>query len=197
MMGVINPVVYGGNQLTFLGVLIMHGLGLGVSALGTGALLGLLGSILLPTPLGWPVVSILAAWGALAELRLVPMPHPQSTRQVPHRWIHFSPWMMGLFFGLGLGPGVTTRIVTSAFYIVVLGAAATSTVVTGAAILGSYAAGRWLALILFTARPSYSQDKTRVDIMRVLAWRSALRIVIGLILASCAGIFISHFLISS
>jgi hypothetical protein len=191
MVGVINPVVYGGNRRTFLGTLAAHGVGLALGAAGTGALLALLGSVVTSAPVHLMALVVLTGWGSLTELGLVPMPHLQSRWQVPRCWCLLAPWQTGFLFGLGLGPGITTRIATPVFYAVLGGCVALGSVTEAVAVFSAYAAGRWLATLAFTTRPACTLEEVTANLVYAQRWRPATRVATGLFSALCTGIFAS------
>jgi hypothetical protein len=191
MVGTINPVVHGGRRRHYLTALATHGLGLVLSTAATGAALGLGGRIAADGRGRYAVLALLAAWGGLAELGLVPMPRPQSRWQVPGRWRRLTPWQTSFLYGLGLGPGVTVRIATPAFYVLLLGVALLGSIPTAAALFVVYAMGRWLAVLLFAIGPSQPDRSISAALVRASRWQPAARVAIGLVLALCAGIFLA------
>jgi hypothetical protein len=121
------------NWTTTTAILIL-GSALGGAAVGT--LSGLLGSIALGG-VGIEgrlllVAAVLSA-GIAWELAREGVPGPR--RQVDERWLdRYRSWVYGLGFGVQLGAGVTTVVVSSAVYVVCVAAFASAHVGTGAAI---------------------------------------------------------------
>ncbi len=101
-----------------------------------GSLAGLLGSlalggVALQARIG--LVAAALAIGLLWELARHGVPGPR--RQVNERWLDsYRGWVYGLGFGVQLGAGITTVVVSSAVYVVVAAALASAGVASGAAI---------------------------------------------------------------
>ncbi|HUZ27830.1 MAG TPA: hypothetical protein VMU90_01235 [Solirubrobacteraceae bacterium] len=147
----------------------MFGSVLGGAAIGT--LAGLLGSVAVAgmgTDGRLAIVTFALTAGFAWELVRVPVPGPR--RQVNEQWLHrYRSWVYGLGFGTQLGAGVTTVVVSSAVYVVVLAAFAAGQPETGAAI-GALAAGLRGATVLLTARVVSPQRLVAFhERMRVLA----------------------------
>lgn len=67
------------------------------------------------------VVGLMALIYSLHELSLVSLPHPERQKQVPVWWKYrFHPYTMAGLFGFLLGIGFMTFIPTATFYIVML-----------------------------------------------------------------------------
>jgi hypothetical protein len=128
LTSILPPVVHGQPgeaRRLWLRLAFLHSLGTIASAALVGWLLALLAWGIDPT--GWQRWPFWLALGlVLAYLpkqlgwtRLPPL--LQSTRQVPRRWAYDYPrWLTALLFGLGLGSGVSTRIVVPTFYLLFL-----------------------------------------------------------------------------
>lgn len=133
---------------------------------------------------------MLAGWSSLAELGLVWMPRPQSRWQVPRRWRLLAPWRTGFLYGLGLGPGVTTRIATPAFYVVLIGAFYVGSVMSATAIFLAYALGRWLVVLLLATWPASDIIGINAHVVSVSRGHALARTAIGLALACYLGLLI-------
>lgn len=156
MVGTILPFVYGERQQGKREVALwFHSAGYVVGAATTGSLLGLLGAALplhaLHIDRG---ILALSAPGAVSvlysmrELGLVEVPAPQFRRQVPEKWrFQFRPKLAALFYGLGLGVGLGTRIPVTTFYVVVLWPMLIGSPLLGAMVLTMFGFGRALPLL--------------------------------------------------
>jgi hypothetical protein len=121
-------------------------LGASAAGAGLGALLGALGSLVLPA--GLPAHARLAALAvalgiaiALDALRAVPGPR----RQVDERWLdRYRGWVYGVGYGWQLGLGVTTVVSSAATYVAFLAAFLAARPGSGAVILGCFGAARGL-----------------------------------------------------
>jgi hypothetical protein len=188
-----NPVVHGTK--TFVKTMIAHAAGLAAGAAAMGAALGLFGVVVAGYPLTRGIlvvlVPVVAGWAGLAELQVVSMPRPQSRWQVPQEWRgQFAPTHVGLLYGLGLGPGVTTRVGTPAFYIALLGAVLLADPLAGALLFLPYAAGRWLAVAIPAARLARTLAGESLYRSRPRRSRPIAQVGIGLTLAICTGILV-------
>jgi hypothetical protein len=108
---------------------------------GAGALLGALGSLVVPVH---GVVAVLACAIAVSVVldglaRRVPGPR----RQVDERWLdQYRGWVYGAGYGAQLGLGVTTIVSSAATYVALLAAFLAGGPAAGALILGCYGAVR-------------------------------------------------------
>ena len=115
-----------------------------------GALLGLAGQILLSsvgqTTLLAGTAAVTFFGGILDLLRVNPW---GSSRQVNENWIgHFRGWVYGGAFGVQLGAGIFTYVVTWGVYSALAAELLTASVALGALVGGVFGIGRSLALIL-------------------------------------------------
>lgn len=105
---------------------------LGGVLLGTGgALVGLVQGLLTSATGAMAVAVVAAMVSAANDSRLLPWPLPVHPRQVNERWlIRFRRWVYAAGFGLQIGLGFATYIMTAAVYLTAM-LAATLTVITG------------------------------------------------------------------
>ncbi len=133
---------------SWLTAIAAYAIGAFVSSTALGAVLGFLGSILMPRP--WMPVATLAIGGlgialALSDLGVGGACTPTPRRQTqPLWWWTFGPTRAMFLWGVDLGLGFTTIRVASLYWIVVLVVGSLTTPPTGAAILGAYG----LALVI-------------------------------------------------
>jgi hypothetical protein len=137
LTSILVPVVHGADSASgrpsasrrsWLGLAALHSLGNVVAATATGSVLvaaAALGSPWLgaqTTPWALRAVALLALLYLPREMGVTRMPPLlESTRQVPRRWAFDYPrWVGSLLFGLGLGSGLYTRVVSPAFYLLLL-----------------------------------------------------------------------------
>jgi MFS family permease len=121
----------------------------------TGALAGALGWALFalagrpPTAVLVAALAVLAAAAVLTDRGVLPLRLPSWHRQVDETWLtRYRGWVYGAGFGFQLGAGVFTRIPSAAFHLVVLAAAATGSVTTGALVGLTFGTVRALPLLL-------------------------------------------------
>jgi hypothetical protein len=143
-----------------------------VAGAGAGALLGALGSIVLPAH---RTLAVLAGAIAVAVvLDGLPRAVPGPRRQVDERWLdRYRGWVYGAGYGAQLGLGVTTIVSSAATYVALLAAFLAAGVWSGAVVLGCYGAVRGLTPL--TAAGVRSQRQL-LDFHRALArWRGPAR----------------------
>lgn len=133
---------------SWLTAITAYAIGALISSAALGAMLGFLGSILVPRP--WMSAATLAIGGLAIALALIDMGvggarTPTLRRQTqPMWWWTFGPARAMFLWGVDLGLGFTTIRVASLYWIVVLVVGTLTTPPTGAAILGAYG----LALVI-------------------------------------------------
>ena len=135
----------------------------------TGLLLGAAGSALdllvdLSVATRLVVLAAVVLLGALVDAKLAPLPLPTVHRQVDERWLtRYRGWVYGAGFGLQLGTGVVTIVVSAATYTMLVAALLTMTLWGGVAVGAAFGIVRSLPLLL-TARlrtPARLHDTTR------------------------------------
>jgi len=160
MVGTVLPIVYGERKLGQLStVLGLHALGYIAGACCLGVLLGALGAIFSDdagVATGNSTVLVVTGFASLIystrELGLVPVPVLQFRRQVPHKWRFLPPKVMALFYGVGLGFGLATRIPVSTFYIAIIWVVLTGSLKLGVLSMAAFGLGRALPLVFISGR---------------------------------------------
>ena len=114
-----------------------------------GASLGWFGGV---TPFAVPeqTLLVITATGAIVSgsLDLLRVTPPGPERQVNETWIgHFRGWVYGGAFGLQLGAGVVTFVVTWGVYATFLAELLTGSLVRGALVGATFGLGRSVALL--------------------------------------------------
>src|SRR5688572_3398568 len=123
----------------------------------TGLLLGAAGAALgtvveLSVATRLAVLAAVVLVGALVDSWLAPVPLPTIHRQVDERWLTtYRGWIYGAGFGLQLGTGVVTIVVSAATYTMLVAALLTLSVAGGLAVGATFGIVRSLPLLL-TAR---------------------------------------------
>jgi len=101
---------------------------------------------------------------SVRELGLIQVPAPQFGRQVPEKWrFQFRPKVAALFYGLGLGVGLGTRIPVTTFYVVVLWAMLVGSPLLGALALATFGFGRALPLLCMAPLLGSSDSSVRFE----------------------------------
>ena len=110
---------------------------------GAGALLGALGSIVLPAHS--TLAALAVALAVAVVLDGIPRAVPGPRRQVDERWLdQYRGWVYGAGYGAQLGLGVTTIVSSAATYVALLAAFLTASAPAGAIVLGCFGAVRGL-----------------------------------------------------
>jgi sulfite exporter TauE/SafE len=125
-------------------------LGAIAAGMAVGGILGLAGNALLsnlsPTTRLGITAGVVAIGGVLDLLRVEPW---GSRRQVNENWIGpFRGWVYGGAFGVQLGTGVVTYVVTWGVYSILAAEILTASAVLGVLVGATFGLGRSLALIL-------------------------------------------------
>lgn len=155
MVGTIRPLVYRDRQLFHWGIAAnLHALGNIIAAVALGLGLGLIGQQLVPfSEERWTLLfgglGVLSLAYALDEVGILRLPHPQRAKQVPASWrALFHPYITALLYGLGLGNGIATRIVTGALYIVLWGLFLYAHPLYAAVTFGLFGLGRGVSVLV-------------------------------------------------
>ena len=147
-------------------------LGSTVAGAGAGAVLGSLGSLVLPSD---PRLAVLVVAIAVAiVLDGLPRAVPGPRRQVDERWLdRYRGWVYGAGYGAQLGLGVTTIVSSAATYVALLAAFLTASAPAGAIILGCFGAVRGLTPL---AAAGVRSQRRLIEFHRALArWRAPAR----------------------
>jgi hypothetical protein len=109
---------------------------------GLGALLGWVGSLVVPSaaagPSLWVLAGLLGA-GVLLDVGAGGLRLPTVRRQVNEDWLHrYRGWVYGLGFGAQLGVGFFTVVSVSAVYLAFSAAFLASSAVAGALVGGAF-----------------------------------------------------------
>ena len=146
----------------------------GATAAGAaaGAVLGALGSIVLPARTGLAVLACAIAVSVVLDAVYRRVPGPR--RQVDERWLdEYRGWVYGAGYGAQLGLGVTTIVSSAATYVAVLAAFLAGGAPAGALILGCYGAVRGLTPL---AAAGVRSQRQLLDFHRAFTrWRTSAR----------------------
>jgi hypothetical protein len=139
---------------------------------GAGALLGALGSIVLPAHSTPTVLAVAIAVGVVLDG--LPRAVPGPRRQVDERWLdRYRGWVYGLGYGWQLGLGVTTIVSSAATYVALLAAFLTASAPAAAIVLGCFGAVRGLTPL---AAAGVRSQRQLLAFHRALArWRAPAR----------------------
>ncbi|NIT59520.1 MAG: hypothetical protein GWN00_25870 [Aliifodinibius sp.] len=196
MIGTIRPVVYRDRHLFRWAIAaILHVLGNVVAAITMGFIFGLIGYWLMPYNKGrWALLfgglGILSMVYALDEIGLLRLPYPQRAEQVPVSWRSlFHPYTTAILYGLGLGAGVTTHIVTAALYVVILGLFLYAHPLYAAVTFGLFGLGRGVSVLVagWSMRNLRSGEKLNLNVHRLMNQQDRIHMLTGLVLASLGG----------
>jgi hypothetical protein len=97
----------------------------------------------------WVVALLAAAVTLASDLRIGGLRLPAHPRQVDRRWLDlYRSWVYGLGFGWQLGVGVSTYVMTSAIYLMVVLAALTGEPLVALAVVGGFGIIRGFSILL-------------------------------------------------
>jgi hypothetical protein len=139
---------------------------------GTGAALGALGSLAVPSRTALAV--LLVGIAVAVVLDGLPRPVPGPRRQVDERWLdQYRGWVYGAGYGAQLGLGVSTIVSSAATYVALLAAFLTASAPAGALVIGCFGAVRGLTLL---AAAGVRSQRRLLDFHRAMArWRAPVR----------------------
>ncbi|MFN2537340.1 MAG: hypothetical protein ABR549_04205 [Mycobacteriales bacterium] len=168
-----------------------------LGALTGGVLLGAGTAVLALALSPLPALGSAVAVGTLAaDLQLVRLPvHP---RQVEETWLRtFRPWVYGAGFGLQIGVGFATYIMTAATYLLVVLAALTGSPVVAIATGATFGLVRGLAVLLGSGARTPAQLRELHRRLAALAplsrrvvmvWEAAVAVLLAAAAAPVAGV---------
>jgi hypothetical protein len=149
MAETIVPVVHGGRRSSYWATVALHTLAATAAAAALGLVLGLAG-MLAGAPwgaLGAAALALTAALYALREAFGLPVPIPNSRRQVPDWWrTFFSPPAAAVLYGLGLGVGFMTFLGYGTFVAVAAAALVSGDPLLGMALCAPFGLARGLSV---------------------------------------------------
>jgi sulfite exporter TauE/SafE len=151
MLASITPLGERGRRSRWELTVFSFAVGAILASAGFGALIGAVGSLVVPRSVGEQArLAVLAAALVAAiviDLRRSPAPGPR--RQVNERWLdEFRGWVYGLGFGAQLGLAVTTVISSAATYVTLLAALLSGSWSRGAVVVGCFGLIRGLTPLL-------------------------------------------------
>lgn len=196
MVGTIRPVVYRKHQmLNWIAALLFHLLGSMLAAMFVGAVIGVAAQWVVPQAGGtglWlaAVVAPISLLYALSEVGIVRLPRPQINRQVPASWRSLlHPHLVSFLYGLGLGTGFATRIITGTFYVLVIGVFAVGNSIFAMLAFTLFGVGRALpiGLLGWQLRSSYTGEQIHPFLERVVAHMELMHFLNSLAMSFLAG----------
>lgn len=168
-----------------------------------GAILGLLSEIIpwrsIPFDREMLLLGTMGVAGLLYsghELKLMALPAPQCRRQVSSgQRLYPHPRVTALIYGLELGFGVSTYIITSTFYVVVVGSLLSGSVISAILAMMTFGFGRALPVVWLGRRERTSKET--LHLMHALtAWEPVLHVANGLILGWAGSVMLVSGLVS-
>jgi len=173
-----------------------------ISAAAFGAIVGLLGRWLTTTTrplLLLAILGILSTVYALGDIGFVRLPYPQNVVQVPVYWRNlFHPYVAALYYGIGLGFGVSTRIVTGALYVVLAGVFLSADPLQATFIFCFFGLGRGGSILVigWKMRTLQSAEDFHPALLRLESYNNRVQLVASLILTFAGGYWLSNFILS-
>ena len=149
MAETISPVVYGGRTKRYWAVLAVHVLAAGTAAAVVGMALGWIGGLVgLPLGMSW-VIAILALAYLLREITGVAVPIPCRRKQVPEWWrTFFSAPIVALLYGLGLGAGFGTPLMSGTLVVVAAAALWSGDPLIGGLLVAPFGLMRAISIVI-------------------------------------------------
>jgi hypothetical protein len=141
MLTSITPLGERGRHSHWAVTVTAFGLGAVAAAAALGALMGLIGQVVLPhaTSIHVRLAVLAAALAGAVLLDATREPAPGTRRQVNERWLdRYRGWVYGLGFGAQLGLGVTTVVSSAATYVTLIAAFLSREPAAGALIVGCF-----------------------------------------------------------
>jgi hypothetical protein len=141
MLTSITPLGERGRHSHWPVTVTAFGLGAVAASAALGALIGLLGHVVLghATSIHIRLAVLAVALAAAALLDAIHEPAPGPRRQVNERWLdRYRGWVYGLGFGAQLGLGVTTVVSSAAMYAALVAAFLSREPAAGALIVGCF-----------------------------------------------------------
>jgi hypothetical protein len=161
-----------------------------VGAVVGGALLGLgcavlavaFGGVAAPSSVGWSLALAGSLVAVLSDARIGGWSLPLHPRQVDERWVdRYRRWLYASGYGVQIGTGFATYVMTAGVYLLVLLAALTGS--PAQAFAGGVAFGLLRGVSIVVAAGARTPDSLRLAIRRVDAWAAASALVAA---GSCA-----------
>jgi hypothetical protein len=160
MVAAILAVVSGERRRNRITLALWHLAGLLLGAVALAVAVSLLAAILpLPhTVLGVAVAAAALVWGGAALLGR-PLPLASSSAQVPRWWQYtLTPRQFAFSYGVGLGIGFLTRILTISFYVLVALFLLAGNPIAAITAAGAYGFARGLPVLLAAADGSSAEE---------------------------------------
>jgi hypothetical protein len=188
MLSTLNPVSERarGHRFWVTACWYVAGALVGGAALGVGcaAVAAGFGAVDAAASVGWSLALVGAAIAVASDARVGGWSVPLHPRQVDERWVdRYRRWLYASGYGMQIGTGFATYIMTAGVYLVALLA-----VLTGSpteAFAGGIAFGLARGLCVVVAAGAHSPDALRLIIRRVDSWAGASALAAA---AACAAV---------
>lgn len=163
-----------------------------VGAVVGGALLGLgcalvavgFGGLDAPTSVAWSVALVASSVAVLSDARIGGWSLPMHPRQVDERWVdRYRRWLYASGYGVQIGTGFATYIMTAGVYLVALLAVLTGSFVQ--AFAGGVVFGLVRGLCIVVAARARTPDALRLVIRRIDWWAGSSALVAAV---ACAAV---------
>jgi hypothetical protein len=146
-------------------------LGLGCAALAVGV-----GGVAAPSPVGWSLALAGSLVAVLSDARIGGWSLPLHPRQVDERWVdRYRRWLYASGYGVQIGTGFATYVMTAGVYLVALLAALTGS--PAQAFAGGVAFGLVRGVSIVVAAGARTPASLRLVIRRVDSWAGASALV--------------------
>jgi hypothetical protein len=130
---------------------------------------------------------------AAADLQLIPRVFPESSWQVPSKWVNeLGGPAVGAMFGVVLSTGVAVRVPSASFYVVVIWAGLSGDIRLSVCAFGIYGLARSIPVLYW----SIGDPTEYNEICRTSAWQPVAVTVAGLTTAIASGMCTASFTMS-
>lgn len=196
MVGTIVPIVHRERPIIAANILLLHAVGYVLSASAVGDTLAFIGNVLGVAGherVNTCVLSIMCLLGALNESGIITLPLPQCRRQVSVRWRRrFNYFIMAFLYGLGLGVGISTRIIVSSVYVLLASCLLIGKPLMAVFVMSGFGFGRCLP-VLWLSQRRFDDQFAEIS-WSALQNLSGIRLVNGFLLSAAAGVGIARLL---
>jgi hypothetical protein len=159
-------------------------LGGGLLGVGSAILAFGFGALDAPSSVAWSLALVGAMVAVASDARVGGWSLPLHPRQVDERWVDlYRRWLYASGYGVQIGTGFATYIMTAGVYLVALLAALTGS--PAQALAGGVAFGLVRGLCILVAAQAQTPDLLRLVIRRVDRWADASAVVAA---AACAAV---------
>jgi hypothetical protein len=152
----------------------------------------LVGALKEPGSSGILTLALLCLAYGLAELGILRLPRLQLRRQVPLTWTtRFHPYVTLALFGMSLGTGVSTYVVTGAVYVVTAAVVIARPAIYGALAFALFGFARAVVVCGATALVRSAPDDLEAGLMTLIGLESRVHTMCGSLMMLVGGYWLA------